>query len=127
MATTTTQERNSRAAAARLALATLLMAALLGCGDEKPSDDGMAGAPAAPPTLGEPCQTGCAFGLFCSHSGAFDGQCTVACSTDQDCSVVAANARCYAAQCGKSCVDASQCPPGQACSPVAGELACMLP
>ena len=106
-----------------------LGAVLLACGDSA-APGGMAGASAAPLTVGDACQTNCGTGLFCSHAGAFDGQCTASCGNDQGCTLVAPDARCFGmtnGQCGMPCLDVSECPAGQNCELVGNEFACVLP
>jgi hypothetical protein len=104
-----------------------LGALLLACGDSG-GPGGAAGA-GAPLTVGDACQTNCGTGLFCSHAGAFDGQCTSSCGNDQGCTLLAPDSRCYGnGQCGKPCsLEASECSAGQSCEPVANEYACVLP
>src|SRR5262245_50335873 len=88
-----------------------LVAVLLACGGSD-STEGAAGSAAAL-AIGDACQTSCGSGLFCSHAGAFDGQCTASCGNDQGCLLISPVARCYvttSGQCGMPCTDVSDCP-----------------
>jgi hypothetical protein len=104
---------------------------LLGaCGDD--GGGGAAGGPAPPGKLGELCAAGCDTGLVCSRGGTFSGLCTVGCTTDQSCRLLAqgTTATCFGetnAQCALACANtADDCPPGTECAAVHGAMACVL-
>jgi hypothetical protein len=103
-----------------------LIAALLSCGDDG-IPGAMAGAPATP-GLGYPCTNECMpSGLTCFSQGHFAGQCTSLCGSPQSCATFGQLASCFgmaASQCGLSCNGPGTCPPGTACVPIDGQMAC---
>lgn len=113
------------------AAACLSALALGACGDD--GGGGAAGGPALPSKLGELCAAGCDTGLLCSHGGTFIGLCTVGCTTNQSCQLVAqgTTATCFGevnAQCGLACTGAvGDCPAGTECAPAHNAMACVVP
>jgi hypothetical protein len=112
--------------------AALMCVALLGlsaCGDS--GDGGGAGAPAEPAALGEPCEAGgCDTGLACARGGQFSGLCTVGCTNDQSCQLLAPGTRagCYGttnSQCALGCTGPTDCPEGTRCAPAGSRMACI--
>jgi hypothetical protein len=112
------------------AAACVCVLALCACGGDE-GGGGAAGGPALPGRLGEPCAAGCDTGLICSHGGWFSGLCTVGCTTDQSCQLLAqgTTATCFGevnAQCALACTTtAGNCPAGTECAQVATGMACL--
>jgi hypothetical protein len=107
----------------------IALLALGACGDDG-GDGGMAGGPAPPAALGEPCSPGCNTGLICARDGVFMGLCTVGCTTDQSCQVLAPGSRaaCFGQTggfCALSCAT-DACPDGMTCTSVASQMACVV-
>jgi hypothetical protein len=98
------------------------------CGDD--GGGGTAGGPSEPGKLGERCGAGCETGLVCSSGGVLANVCTVGCTTDQSCLLLAPGkpARCFGqvnAQCALACDAADDCPAGLTCGLVSGAMACV--